>query len=233
MYIYFEYFSFMFCLYFYNVSLLHNTYRTLISELSVYVSVLTITAFSVERYLAICHPFQARALSEMSRASRTIPAIWLFGFVCALPLSLQSGFNRLPLMHNAVCSPMMSELSPRIFEVSTCLFLVLPMLLMGCLYTRIAMSLRKSGLFPGKQRKDADVNGNIKRIIGMQGESPLNNLVTYFQCCRCEVTKIEKYSYFSNGRYDVFHLLGSLSSASPVDSTRSQRRTQIQATSNS
>ncbi|OXU29887.1 hypothetical protein TSAR_001050 [Trichomalopsis sarcophagae] len=54
--------------------------RSLMTEWPIYVLVLTITVFSVERYLAICHPFKAHVLSDMSRVSRAMITIWLLGF---------------------------------------------------------------------------------------------------------------------------------------------------------
>ncbi len=42
--------------------------RALAAETSTYASILTITAFTVERYLAICHPMKAKVTSGPKRA---------------------------------------------------------------------------------------------------------------------------------------------------------------------
>ena len=46
--------------------------RSLISEMTGYASVLTILAFSMERYLAICHPLYQYAMAGFSRAVKVV-----------------------------------------------------------------------------------------------------------------------------------------------------------------
>ena len=53
--------------------------------LGVNLSSLSITAFSVERYIAICHPMKAQTLCTVSRAKRIIAGLWVFGVVYCAP----------------------------------------------------------------------------------------------------------------------------------------------------
>lgn len=53
--------------------------------LGVNLSSLSITAFSVERYIAICHPMKAQTLCTVSRAKRIIAGLWIFGIVYCAP----------------------------------------------------------------------------------------------------------------------------------------------------
>ena len=53
--------------------------------LGVNVSSLSITAFTVERYIAICHPMRAQTMCTVSRAKRIIVALWLFGVLYCAP----------------------------------------------------------------------------------------------------------------------------------------------------
>jgi len=53
--------------------------------LGVNVSSLSITAFTVERYIAICHPMRAQTMCTVSRAKRIIIVLWLFGVLYCAP----------------------------------------------------------------------------------------------------------------------------------------------------
>lgn len=65
--------------------------RGLTSETSTNASILTITAFTVERYLAICHPLRAHTMSQLPRAIKAIVLIWIVAALCAVPLAAQLG----------------------------------------------------------------------------------------------------------------------------------------------
>ncbi len=55
---------------------------------STYVSVLTIVAFSMERFLAICHPLHLYTMSGLHRAVRIIAALWVISFLSAVPFAV-------------------------------------------------------------------------------------------------------------------------------------------------
>lgn len=141
------------------------------SEWSIYLSVLTISAFSIERYLAICQPLKDHVLSDLSRVCRIIPAIWLLGFVCALPMSLQ--FSLIPNFTfankiNGSCS--MSDLMSRGFKgssfISSIVFFILPILLICNLYILMGIRLRHSRRIAENTR----VNVRGTKAIRMLGE---------------------------------------------------------------
>ncbi|XP_060817027.1 neuropeptides capa receptor-like isoform X2 [Bombus pascuorum] len=60
--------------------------RAYVSETSSYVSVLTIVAFSVERYLAIYHPLRHYG-SGLKRSIRSIFGAWLIALIFAMPFA--------------------------------------------------------------------------------------------------------------------------------------------------
>ncbi|XP_035212754.1 pyrokinin-1 receptor-like [Stegodyphus dumicola] len=124
--------------------------RGLTSEMSTNASILTITAFTVERYVAICHPFRAQTMSHLPRAVKTILCIWTVAALCALPTALQFGIkyefddNGDTLWDTALCGVI--KPLPHTFEISTCLFFVLPIVLISVLYVLIGIRLRQGSI---------------------------------------------------------------------------------------
>lgn len=62
----------------------------MISETSANATVLTITSFTVERYIAICHPFRQHMM-DLNRAVKFIFGIWIVSFCLAIPQFIQIG----------------------------------------------------------------------------------------------------------------------------------------------
>lgn len=63
---------------------------------STYVSVLTIVAFSMERFLAICHPLHLYTMSGLQRAVRIIGALWVISFLSAVPFAVFTKIHYVP-----------------------------------------------------------------------------------------------------------------------------------------
>jgi neuromedin U receptor 1 len=89
-------------------------FKTFLTELVSSASVLTIMAFTVERYVAICHPLRAQtlALSSPSRVAKVILVIWTTAAVSALPYPINTRTyhylthptTNLPLDDSLVCN---------------------------------------------------------------------------------------------------------------------------------
>ncbi|KAH8368010.1 hypothetical protein KR084_005550 [Drosophila pseudotakahashii] len=123
--------------------------RAFISEACTYVSVFTIVAFSMERFLAICHPLHLYAMVGFKRAIRIITVLWIVSFISAIPFGLLSDIQYLKypldgsrIEESAFCS--MSEIVNvfPVFEVSFCIFFVIPMILIILLYGRMGAKIR-------------------------------------------------------------------------------------------
>ncbi len=54
---------------------------------------LTIVSFSMERYLAICHPLYSKTMSTFYRAVRIIALVWTISLVSALPYAFFTRIN--------------------------------------------------------------------------------------------------------------------------------------------
>ncbi|XP_062552103.1 pyrokinin-1 receptor-like [Armigeres subalbatus] len=117
--------------------------RGIAAETSANATVLTITAFTIERYVAICHPFLSHTMSKLSRAIRFIFAIWLVAIISAVPQALQFGVTNQSGVDQCVVKRIIIQHS---FELSTFLFFFAPMTLITVLYALIGLKLRSSTL---------------------------------------------------------------------------------------
>ncbi|XP_075210740.1 pyrokinin-1 receptor-like [Lycorma delicatula] len=124
----------------------------LASETSANATVLTITAFTVERYVAICHPFLSHTVSKLSRAIKFVVVIWLLAFCLAVPQAIQFGLVELETNGtegewiSTQCTLKKEVWLEHAFEISTCVFFVAPMTLITVLYVLIGLKLRRSRL---------------------------------------------------------------------------------------
>lgn len=148
--------------------------RGLFSETSANATVLTITAFTVERYVAICHPFLSHTMTQLPRAVKLIIIIWIVAIGCAIPQALQFGLR--PMIYNRPETKICNVVSPIIdysFEVSTFLFFLAPMTLITILYVMIGLRLRKSNLM--KRNSSETTNHFITRSFSANEKKDYRN----------------------------------------------------------
>lgn len=118
--------------------------RGLMAETAANATVLTITSFTVERYLAICHPFLQHTMSKLSRAVKLIIGVWIVSISLAVPQALQ--FGVITDENNIDHCTLKRVIIEHSFELSTLLFFLTPMTLITVLYILIGLKLRTSGL---------------------------------------------------------------------------------------
>lgn len=129
--------------------------RGLAAETSTNASVLTITLFTIERYLAICHPFVTHQMSKLSRAVKHVITLWVVALGLALPQALQFGIRN----HNGVTMCLQKHiLIEHSFEISTFLFFFTPMILITVLYSLIGLKLRNTSISREESQKDFESN---------------------------------------------------------------------------
>ncbi|CAH0702484.1 unnamed protein product [Spodoptera exigua] len=125
--------------------------RGLAAEASTNASVLTITLFTVERYLAICHPFVSHKMSKLSRATKHVMCLWVAAVMLALPQALQFGIRE----HKGVAMCLQTRvIIEHSFEISTFFFFLAPMVLITVLYSLIGLKLRETSISKEQSQKD-------------------------------------------------------------------------------
>nr|XP_043068057.1 pyrokinin-1 receptor [Drosophila bipectinata] len=120
--------------------------RGLLAETSANATVLTITAFTVERYIAICHPFLGQAMSKLSRAIRIIVLVWILAVITAIPQAAQFGIDDFAGVDRCAVVRVIVEHS---FQLSTFIFFLAPMSIILVLYLLIGLHLYRSSLLEG------------------------------------------------------------------------------------
>ncbi|CAG0912939.1 unnamed protein product [Notodromas monacha] len=135
--------------------------RGMAAEACTYASILIITAFTVERWVAICHPMctahrlfnpTGRDDSRLSQVKMVIVALWVLGFLFAIPqaITFRVIYERLPdgtIIENlSACNVAegFQSFSKFSFVFSAFFMFVLPMVLITVLYVHIAVSLRQA-----------------------------------------------------------------------------------------
>ncbi|XP_013111373.1 pyrokinin-1 receptor isoform X2 [Stomoxys calcitrans] len=120
--------------------------RGILAEMSGNATVLTITAFTVERYVAICHPFLGQAISKLSRAIRIIILIWILSILTAVPQALQFGIIPIHGVEKCVVVRIIIQHS---FQLSTYIFFFAPMSIIFVLYLLIGIHLHRADVIAG------------------------------------------------------------------------------------
>uniref|UniRef100_A0A8C6QNS7 Neuromedin U receptor 1 n=2 Tax=Nannospalax galili TaxID=1026970 RepID=A0A8C6QNS7_NANGA len=125
-------------------------FRTLLFETVCLASVLNVTALSVERYVAVVHPLQARSVMTRAHVRRMLGAIWILAVLFSLPNTSLHGLQQLYVPcrglvpNSAICTlvrPLV--LYNLVVQATTLLFFCLPMATISVLYLLIGLRLRQ------------------------------------------------------------------------------------------
>ncbi|KAG9511066.1 Pyrokinin-1 receptor, partial [Fragariocoptes setiger] len=169
--------------------------RGYISEASTDASILTITAFTVERYVAICHPLWAHKLSQLPRVITNIIVIWMAAAIFAIPPAAQLGliyFNS-PIDQRILYVTSQCGAKKNIFDymfiTSAIFFFIIPMIIVTVLYILIAIELRKSSKMNSISSATMRSNGTSSMVHSVS-VSAVNSSIVYgnqqdTESCQC------------------------------------------------
>ncbi|XP_036962066.1 thyrotropin releasing hormone receptor 2 isoform X1 [Acanthopagrus latus] len=119
---------------------------TYLQYLGINVSSCSITAFTVERYIAICHPLKAQTVCTVSRAKRIIAGVWVFTCVYCMQWFFLVDIQVSHDDHVQCGYKEKRELYLPIYFIDFAIFYVIPLLLSIVLYGLIARILYLSPL---------------------------------------------------------------------------------------
>lgn len=140
----------------------------LVCETTANATVLTITAFTVERYIAICRPFMSHTMSKLSRAVRFIVGVWVMALCLAVPQAIQFGIVSEDNQNSSSCT-VKGQGVHQVFVISSFVFFVVPMTVITVLYALIGYKLRTSSVLHPTKKLSVE-SGN---------ERPLNSYAQY------------------------------------------------------
>uniref|UniRef100_A0A8C6USC1 Thyrotropin-releasing hormone receptor n=1 Tax=Neogobius melanostomus TaxID=47308 RepID=A0A8C6USC1_9GOBI len=114
---------------------------TYLQYLGINVSSCSITAFTVERYIAICHPIKAQTVCTVSRAKRIITGVWIFTCIYCMQWLFLVDIQVGPDGHVLCGYRVKRDLYLPIYLIDFAIFYVIPLLLAIVLYGLIARIL--------------------------------------------------------------------------------------------
>ncbi|XP_030068044.1 neurotensin receptor type 1 [Microcaecilia unicolor] len=110
-----------------------------------YATALNIASLSVERYMAICHPFKAKSIMSRSRTKKLISVIWIASVLLATPMIFSMGEiygMKGESPDNLICTHIVKTATFKIvIQVNAFLSFVFPMVVISVLNTIIANQL--------------------------------------------------------------------------------------------
>ncbi|XP_054252623.1 substance-P receptor-like [Indicator indicator] len=129
--------------------LLYCKFHNFFPIAAVFASIYSMTAIALDRYMAIIHPLQPRLSATATKV--VIGVIWLLAFLLAFPQGYYSVMEELP--GRLVCLVEWPEHSTNLYGKAyhfcmTILIYFLPLLVIGCAYTVVGITLWASEI-PG------------------------------------------------------------------------------------
>ncbi|KAM8830305.1 neurotensin receptor type 1-like [Synchiropus picturatus] len=124
-----------------------------------YATALNIASLSVERYMAICHPFKAKSIMSRSRTKKLISAMWLASFALATPMLFTMG--QVTRRGESICTATVSQVTMKtVLQVNALLSFLVPMVAISILNGVIANQLLRMFREAEQEKRVCVVAGN-------------------------------------------------------------------------
>lgn len=137
-----------------------------LQNLGINASTLSLTAFTVERYIAICHPMKAQSVCTVERAKKIITFCWLFAFCYTCPWLGLTKVEKSPYRGFSSVESCTFKLSRQeylgYFFADIIVFYLIPLLLSCVLYGLIAKVLYKGNF-------NKNLEGNKQSVDPIKG----------------------------------------------------------------
>lgn len=124
--------------------------RNLMCECGSYASALTVTAFSIDRFLAVRSPMHMFIVAKRERVIRTTVLVWALAMLASGLFSTQFGIfyvaipaSNCTILRSAQCGFTISREMEYSVEASSVLFFLLPGAIIGILHVLIIIRLRR------------------------------------------------------------------------------------------
>ncbi|ESN94739.1 hypothetical protein HELRODRAFT_87553 [Helobdella robusta] len=144
--------------------------KTYFTETTSSASVLTITCFTVERYMAVCHSFKLQAMSGLKRAIRNVAAIWVISMISALPYPAHTRVfpyyvtdGKEPIYLCNIPEKWRTVMAV-VMQATTFLLFIFPMFLISVLYILVGIKLKGPEIGMGGFFKKTEASDDKKRI---------------------------------------------------------------------
>ncbi|KAG7472330.1 hypothetical protein MATL_G00107630 [Megalops atlanticus] len=124
-----------------------------------YATVLNIASLSVERYMAICHPFKAKSIMSRSRTKKLISGMWVASFLLATPMLFTMG--QVYVGSEKICTTVVSLVTSKtVLQVNAFLSFVVPMAAISALNGVIASQLMRMFQQAAQDSRVCIIGGN-------------------------------------------------------------------------
>ncbi|XP_052396262.1 neurotensin receptor type 1-like [Carassius gibelio] len=128
-----------------------------------YATAFNIASLSVERFMAICHPFKAKSIMSRSRTKKLISAMWVASFLLATPMLFTMG-QRL-IKDEFICTTIVSSIAAKtVLQVNAFLSFVVPMALISALNGVIASQLLRMFRESAQDNRICIIGGNATML---------------------------------------------------------------------